>query len=75
MGIKLAAAVVLGIAAPLAGSIVTSAVARADVFIPCPSGRDGIATYAWRSRTGLCLLHRLRAAHRSAGAGERRRTK
>src|ERR1700748_1235134 len=44
MGIKLAAAVVLGIAAPLAGSIVTSAVARADVFIPCPSGRDGIAT-------------------------------
>lgn len=44
MRITTAAAILLGTIAALAVSILTSASAHADVFIGCPSGRDGIAT-------------------------------
>jgi hypothetical protein len=45
MRIKTAAAILLGTFAALAVSILTSALGHADdVFIACPSGRDGVAT-------------------------------
>jgi hypothetical protein len=45
MRIKTAAAILLGTFAALSVSILTSALAHTDdVFIACPSGRDGVAT-------------------------------
>jgi hypothetical protein len=44
MKIKATLAILLGTSAALAASILTSALAHADVFIACPSGRDGVAT-------------------------------
>jgi hypothetical protein len=44
MRTKTAAAILLGLSAALSVSIPTSAVAHADPFIACPSGRDGVAT-------------------------------
>jgi hypothetical protein len=44
MRIKTATAILVGPIAALAVSILTPTLAYADVFIACPSGRDGVAT-------------------------------
>ncbi len=44
MRIKRVAAILLGPFAALVVSILTPALAHADVFVMCPSGRDGVAT-------------------------------
>jgi hypothetical protein len=68
MKIKTAAVILLGSFAGLSVSIMTAAMAHAEVFIMCPSGQDGVATEvtscefadnvrrAWQSQYGPVVL-------------------